>query len=844
MEPISEHEVNEAIRSSHEDKAAGPSGLTFRVLRRAIDNPEVLTHITTIFNACFASGYCPRAFRDSITVVLRKSGKKDYQDPKAFRPIALLDTLGKALEKVVATRMSYLMEEHGLLPGLHAGGRKTTSSENAIHMVMETISAAWKSSKDFVVSMLMLDVSGAFDNVNHQRLLHNLRKRRIPSQIIKWISSFIKNRSTTIRLTEGDSDKYDIQTGIPQGSPISPILYLFYNADLADICSGEGHVSPMYIDDVNVLVRGPDAQTNCRTVEALHPKLKDWADKHASVFAPEKFKLMHFSKPTRRNKGNAANDMSASCNIEGNTLEPKDSARLLGITLDSQLSWKPHLQNIEANATSKIAAIRSLGNSAWGLEMQAVRKLYRAVVVPSILFCCSAWYTPGATDYKGTQNKILKTLRGIQKRAAVAISGAYKSVAYDSLNILCHLQPIEHTLEQHAADALLRLKSSPNYTVIETLRNDIRNPRTQRQMDDYRSPLEIHEQRLERVWGPHNLEKRQPYIQAPWQKPVPTSIAPNDNEAVAEHNRKANHSLCIYTDGSGLDGQVGAAMVVPCLNIKRGKYMGPETAATVYTAELTGLVLAMEEIRRFNEPQRITIFTDNQAAIQAVGRPTCHSGQGIVKDILTRIRSLQRAGYGIEICWIPAHIGVPGNEAADREAKQASKSWNEHGLATERVTYTSACKRQFRTCLKRRWKNHWECTGSGRHGIFRFYNTPTRHILKLFTYQKRHISSLIAQMLTNKIGLASYLYPWASDTDECPCGAGPMTVHHVLKCCEQFTDIRLEWKGAARSTREIFADPVLATQAARFIHRTGLLAQFSAINHDQVDLKDTSTTCS
>lgn len=332
----------------------------------------------------------------------------------------------------------------------------------------------------------------------------------------------------------------------------------------------------MYIDDVNVLVRGPNAQANCRTLEAVYPKLRDWADRHASVFAPEKFKLMHFSKPTRRNKKDGANDMSARANIEGTTLEPQDSARLLGIALDSQLSWKPHLQNIEANATSKIAAIRSLGNSAWGLEMQAVRKLYRAVVVPSVLYCCSAWYTPGATDYKGTQNKILKVLNGIQKRAAIGISGAYKRVAYDSLNILCHLQPIEYTLEQHAAAALLRLKSSPNFSIMETLRQDIRSPRTQRQMDDYRSPLEIHEQRLERVWGPHNLERRQPYAQAPWQKPVPTSIAPNDNEAVEEHGRKARHSLCVYTDGSGLDGQVGAAMVLPQLNIERGNYMGPE----------------------------------------------------------------------------------------------------------------------------------------------------------------------------------------------------------------------------------------------------------------------------
>ena len=145
----------------------------------------------------------------------------------------------------------------------------------------------------------MLDVKGAFDNVSHPRLLHNLRKRRISIKATHWIASFLSNRSTTIRMSEGDSPTYNIATGIPQGSPISPILYLFYNADLADICRCKGHLAPTFIDDVSVLVSGPTAQANCETLKELHGDIQSWADTHASQFGLEKYKLIHFWPQSR-----------------------------------------------------------------------------------------------------------------------------------------------------------------------------------------------------------------------------------------------------------------------------------------------------------------------------------------------------------------------------------------------------------------------------------------------------------------------------------------------------------------------------------------------------------------
>ena len=128
-------------------------------------------------NACLQLSYCPTHFQDTITIVLRKPGKDDYTQPKAYRPIALLNTLRKALEAIVANRLAYLADVHGLLPSRHTGGRKLASTEHAMHFLLQQIHQAWSEGK--VASLMLLNLSGAYDNVSHERLLYNLRKRRV-----------------------------------------------------------------------------------------------------------------------------------------------------------------------------------------------------------------------------------------------------------------------------------------------------------------------------------------------------------------------------------------------------------------------------------------------------------------------------------------------------------------------------------------------------------------------------------------------------------------------------------------------------------------------------------------
>ena len=148
-----------------------------------------------------------------------------------------------------------------------------------------------------MASLLLLDVSGAFDNVSHARLLHNLRKRRIDERTVRWIASFLTDRSTVISFDTFKSEVYQTTTGIPQGSPLSPIMYLYYNADLIETCNREPNtLATGYIDDIAILRWGSSIKETCNGLEKAMQRAMIWARKHASVFAPSKFQLTHHTR--------------------------------------------------------------------------------------------------------------------------------------------------------------------------------------------------------------------------------------------------------------------------------------------------------------------------------------------------------------------------------------------------------------------------------------------------------------------------------------------------------------------------------------------------------------------
>ncbi len=145
---------------------------------------------------------------------MQKTHKDIYMLVKLHRPILLLNSLEKTLESILAKIINAIAEIYHFLLKTHFKKRRNTSIEHAIHYLVEKTYAEWEKGKK--VSALMLDVTGAFDNVSDSRPIHNLRKRRLDPQMIAWIASFVRDQTTIVKTNKCSTNLVHISTGIPK----------------------------------------------------------------------------------------------------------------------------------------------------------------------------------------------------------------------------------------------------------------------------------------------------------------------------------------------------------------------------------------------------------------------------------------------------------------------------------------------------------------------------------------------------------------------------------------------------------------------------------------------------
>jgi hypothetical protein len=156
------------------------------------------------------------------------------------------------------------------------GNRPNRSTDTAVDLLVEQIHTVWES-KDHLASVLSLDISGAFDRVNHVRLLDNLRRKGVPLWFVRTVRSFLTDRSTTLLVDGVETASRPLPAGVPQGSNLSPILFLFYNAPLLEALDMPNiPISPLgFADDINLLTYSESLDVNCINLELAHKKCLD-----------------------------------------------------------------------------------------------------------------------------------------------------------------------------------------------------------------------------------------------------------------------------------------------------------------------------------------------------------------------------------------------------------------------------------------------------------------------------------------------------------------------------------------------------------------------------------------
>ncbi|PPR05017.1 hypothetical protein CVT24_010210 [Panaeolus cyanescens] len=848
--PLTAERVANQIRRTSPLKAPGPDGIPNLVFQKCTDTLSPI--LAQIFNAAIRLGRYHHSWKVSITCVLRKPGKPSYEAPKAYRPIALLSTTAKLLSALVAEDMSRLIEEHKLLPSTHFGGRPGRTTSDALHYLVNKVKSAWRADK--VVSVLFLDVEGAFPNAVTEKVLHNMRKRRMPTEYVELVANMLEGRSTQLKFDDYTSAPKLIDNGIGQGCPLSMILYIIYNADLLEIPSGDGEDAIGYVDDALFIAV---ADTFDETVAKLEQMMTrqgggcQWSRSHNSSFEMSKVAVMHFS---RRHTGGAdgaektnLRDAAPPLIINGNTISVVEEYKYLGILVDPELRWKQQTARASEKAAKWILLFKRLTNSQKGMNSKLMRHLYRAVGIPKLTYALDVWYEPpnkpdGARNAKGSV-RALRQIITVQKTATLAITGALKGTAADVLDPHAKVLPAEALLWYVCKRAYLRLCTLPRDHILSQTIADAHSNRTKKLR--HASPLE----KMAVLFDVNpNATEKIPAVKPRYDlgRYLTTLSFPSREDSIA-HEKADNARVKLFTDGSGQDGHVGAAASIYLNDMTnpattRHLYMGTIDSHSTYEAELVGLLLAVwlliTEAGHVLGRQPISVYTDNQSVLEALTSQSRGPAE-YLKDEIARLCAKyfpndSPFSHKISVNWISAHSDVTGNERIDFEAKQAAMGLTSRRQDLPRILRSplprsiSALRQELKREAKE--KAHVIIKASPRWPQFKDLETDYdfSNFHKAADKMDRYKASILVKIRTRHFPLNDYLHKrkivQSNACEQCGAGARESLRHYLLECTKysgQRNDLWTKLGRRYENVDDLLTNPERATALVEYVDDTG-----------------------
>ena len=416
--------------------------------------------MAVLTSTCWRLEYFPERFKNAKTVCLRKPGKGCYNQAKAWRPIALLNTTGKLMEAIAATRLSKVAEEARLLPEIQMGFRKGRSTESALFLLTSQVEKVWK--EGMVASLLSLDISGAYDRVLPKILQQILERKGIPLWLSSWILSFCTSRSTTLVFDDSESSAIPIHCGVPQGSSLSPILFLFYISELHETVHFPftGVSALGFADDTNLLAFGHSLKRNLLKLKNTHLKCLSWAARHGIVFSPEKYEILYFSR--RR-----SDNLQLKLRLGNMILRPKEEVRVLGVYLDAKLHWHKHQRIILQKAQKALSSLSRTSYSTWGFPVLTSHLVYTAILRSLLSYAVGIWFNP----LRKSSN--ISSLSTFQNKCLRLIGGAFKATPSFLLESELFLLPLDLYFKFRTACFLSSIQTSSLKTLLDNIFSNI-----------------------------------------------------------------------------------------------------------------------------------------------------------------------------------------------------------------------------------------------------------------------------------------------------------------------------------------------------------------------------------
>lgn len=399
-------EVRHIITQLGTHSAPGADGITNSHLKHLPRKPIVL--LTRIFNSCFIHGYFPSAWKIARVVPIPKPGK-DHSVPSNYRPISLLSTLSKVFERLILRRIKGPILDNDIIRPDQFAFQPALSAELQLLRVTEFLTS--NMNRKYYTAAVFLDVEKAFDRVWKDRLLvklHNLHL--LPSYCVQLIDSFLQDRRLLVKIDGHRSSLRPLMEGIPQGSVLSPLLFVVY---VNDIPTRQQVVLAQFADDTALLATSCRVNTAIARMQQQLRLVERWAKDNAIRVNADKTTAIMF---TRRRP-----DLRDRLRLHDKELPWSTSIKYLGVWFDNKLLFHRHVEQKRIQLLRLINQLFPFLASS-NLNVATKHRLFKATILQSLLYGSSAWGVISRTGIRPLQvqqNRCLRLILGAPRWARI-----------------------------------------------------------------------------------------------------------------------------------------------------------------------------------------------------------------------------------------------------------------------------------------------------------------------------------------------------------------------------------------------------------------------------------------